>query len=113
MFYCTREVLKKSMLKRHSGRIINIASIWGETGASCEVAYSASKAAVIGFSKALKKELEFSGIQVNYISPGFIETDMNNNLTREEINFIKRNKKLYKFNKKEEIAKKIFDLACF
>ena len=65
------------MIRRKYGRIINISSIWGEVGAACEVHYSAAKAAVIGFTKALAKELAPSGITVNCITPGVIDTDMN------------------------------------
>ena len=67
----------KHMLQNHSGSIINISSMWGMVGASCESVYSASKAAVIGFTKALAKELAASGITVNCIAPGVIDTDMN------------------------------------
>ena len=73
---CTRSVLPH-MIRRKYGKIINVASMWGETGASCEVHYSASKAAVIGFTKALAKETGPSGINVNCVSPGLIMTDMN------------------------------------
>ena len=66
-----------AMIRNKYGRIINISSMWGETGASCEVAYSASKAALIGFTKALAKEVAPSGITVNCIAPGVIDTDMN------------------------------------
>lgn len=69
--------LMGGMVRRKYGRIVNISSIWGEVGASCEVAYSASKAALIGFTKALAKELSLSGICVNCITPGVIDTEMN------------------------------------
>lgn len=72
------------MLKNKSGKIVNISSIWGICGASCEVAYSASKAAVIGFTKALASELGPSGICVNCVAPGVIDTDMNSNLSEED-----------------------------
>ena len=65
------------MIHNKYGRIINISSMWGETGGSCEVHYSAAKAAVIGLTKALAKELGPSGITVNCITPGVIDTDMN------------------------------------
>lgn len=75
-FFVTREVAK-NMISNHFGRIVNIGSMWGKVGASCEVAYSASKAAVEGFTKALAKELGLSGITVNCIEPGVINTEMN------------------------------------
>jgi len=83
-FNCTKFVLPH-MLKRKYGKIINISSMWGETGASCEVHYSAAKAALIGFTKALAKEVGTSGINVNCVAPGFIMTDMNRCYTAEEI----------------------------
>ena len=75
-FFVTREVAK-NMISNHFGRIVNIGSMWGKVGASCEVAYSASKAAIEGFTKALAKELGLSGITVNCIEPGVIDTEMN------------------------------------
>ncbi len=84
MFNCTLPVVN-SMINNHRGKIINISSVWGITGASCEVHYSASKAAVIGFTKALAKELGPSGIQVNCIAPGVIDTEMNEGLSEDEI----------------------------
>lgn len=79
-FRCIR-ALSPEMVSRQSGCIINISSIWGEVGASCEAAYSASKAALIGFTKALAKELGPSGIRVNCVSPGVIDTEMNAHLS--------------------------------
>lgn len=75
-FFVTREVAR-NMISEHRGRIVNVGSMWGKTGASCEVAYSASKAAVEGFTKALAKELGPSGICVNCVEPGVIDTEMN------------------------------------
>lgn len=75
----------KDMLASHSGKIINISSVWGNIGASCEVVYSASKGAVNSFTKALAKELAPSNIQVNAIACGAIDTDMNRHFSREEI----------------------------
>lgn len=75
-FFVTREVAR-NMISNHFGRIINIGSMWGKVGASCEVVYSASKSAVEGFTKALAKELGPSGITVNCIEPGVINTEMN------------------------------------
>ena len=84
VFYCCRAVIPM-MLKNGQGKIINISSIWGEYGASCEVAYSTTKGAVNSFTKALAKELAPSNIQVNAVSLGFIDTDMNAKLSPEEI----------------------------
>lgn len=84
IFYCCRAVIPM-MLKNGQGKIINISSIWGIHGASCEVAYSATKGAVNSFTKALAKELAPSNIQVNAVSFGFIDTDMNAKLSPEEI----------------------------
>ncbi len=83
-FLCSKEVVNK-MIFSGGGSIINIASIWGEVGASCEVAYSASKGALISFTKALAKELAPSLVRVNCISPGVIATDMNSHLSGEEM----------------------------
>lgn len=76
VFNCTQEAVKRYMLPAHSGVILNISSMWGQIGASCEVHYSAAKAGVIGFTKALAKELGLSGIRVNCIAPGIVMTDM-------------------------------------
>lgn len=75
-FLCCRRALP-AMLSAHRGCIVNVSSMWGQVGASCEVAYSAAKAAVIGLTKALAKEVGPSGIRVNCVAPGVIETDMN------------------------------------
>lgn len=83
VFYTSRLAIPK-MLKKHSGSIINVSSVWGNAGASTEVAYSASKAGVNGFTKALAKELAPSNIAVNAIACGFIDTDMNAHLTPSE-----------------------------
>ena len=82
-FLCAREA-SKQMLSVHAGVIINISSVWGEVGASCESVYAASKAALIGFTKSLAKELGWSGIRVNCISPGVIDTQMNAHFTNQE-----------------------------
>jgi len=73
------------MVHNKWGRIINISSVWGVCGASCEVHYSASKSALVGFTKALAKELAPSGITVNCVCPGLIDTQMNNHLSNEEV----------------------------
>lgn len=80
----TKEILP-SMIRNQSGRIINISSMWGIAGASCEVHYSASKSALIGFTKALAKEVGPSGITVNCIAPGYIDTKMNSSIDDESV----------------------------
>lgn len=104
VFYMTKEVVK-DMINNKKGCIINISSIWGIVGASCEVAYSVSKAAIDGLTKSLAKEVAPSGIRVNSIAPGAIMTDMNKNLTKEEIMQISDEIPLGKFGKPEDIAK--------
>ena len=88
VFYCSREAAK-NMIHNKSGLIINISSIWGITGGSMEVHYSTAKAGVIGLTKALAKELGPSNIRVNAIAPGIINTDMNKEYTKEELENIK------------------------
>lgn len=83
-FNVTQSVVKKSMLRSESGSIINVSSIWGLVGAALETNYSTSKAAIIGMTKALAKELGMSNIRVNAIAPGMISTEMNSHLTKEE-----------------------------
>ena len=110
MFYCSK-IAVKDMLKRHSGKIINVSSMWGISGASCEVHYSASKAAVIGFTKSLAKELGPSNITVNCVAPGAIKTKMNDFLSKSEINALSESTPLGRMGKPEEIAKLISFLA--
>lgn len=83
VFLCSKAA-SEIMVRNKSGRIINVSSMWGVKGASVEVCYSAAKASVIGFTKALARELGPSGITVNAIAPGVIETDMNASLTEED-----------------------------
>ena len=104
VFNCTQEVLKY-MIKEKSGRIINISSIWGETGASCEVAYSTTKAAINGMTKALAKEVGLSNIRVNAIAPGIINTDMNSRLSYEELEQIKEQIPLNRIGNTKDIAR--------
>lgn len=78
-FYCCRAALP-AMIRRQSGCIVQVSSMWGQTGGSCEVAYSAAKAGLIGLTKALAKEVGPSGIRVNCVAPGVIDTDMNAHL---------------------------------
>ncbi len=109
-FYCSRAVLKY-MINRKSGKIINISSIWGETGGSCEVHYSASKAGLIGMTKALAKEVGLSGITVNAISPGVILTDMTSHFDEETMKSLKEETPLNKIGAPEDIAGAVSFLA--
>ncbi len=102
----TKAVLAK-MIHNKSGDIINISSMWGEIGASCEVVYSASKAGLIGFTKALAKELGPSGIRVNCISPGVIDTDMNSNLSADDIKALSDDIPLKRIGTPDDIAKAV------
>lgn len=110
VFYCAKAVIP-SMVSRQDGRIINIASIWGESGASCEVAYSASKGGIISFTRALAKELAPSHIQVNAISPGIIDTEMNQCFSDEERTALTEEIPAGRFGFCEEIAETAFFLA--
>lgn len=106
VFYCSQEVLK-NMIHNKKGCIINISSIWGIIGASCEVAYSASKAAIDGMTRALAKEMGPSNIRVNSVAPGFVKTDMNKDIKLEEIKEIENEIPLGRISKPEEITKSI------
>lgn len=110
VFNCSQCALKY-MLKEHSGSIINISSMWGVDGASCEVHYSAVKAGVIGFTKALAKEVGLSGIRVNCIAPGVIMTNMMNGFSNEELDDIKSDIPLNKFGTPEDVANTALFLA--
>ena len=109
-FYCSRAVLKY-MINRKSGKIINIASIWGETGGSCEVHYSASKSGLIGMTKALAKEVGLSGITVNSVSPGVILTDMTSHFDEDTMNALKEETPLNKIGTPEDVAGAVAFLA--
>lgn len=106
----TRKLLP-SMIREKSGCIINISSMWGEVGASCEVDYSASKAGIIGFTKALAKEVAPSGIRVNCISPGFIMTEMNSRFSDEDLELIREEIPLGIFGEPRHIADAVVFLA--
>lgn len=110
MFMVTNAVVR-DMIRNRRGHIINISSIWGIAGASCEVHYSASKAAVIGFTKALAKELGLSKIAVNCIAPGVIDTQMNSHLDRETLSELKDETPLGKIGTGADIAKTALFLA--
>ncbi|MEG2353086.1 MAG: SDR family oxidoreductase [Clostridium sp.] len=101
----TTNVVVKHMLSRGSGNIINISSIWGNVGASCEVIYSASKGAINSFTKALAKELAPSNIRVNAISPGVINTDMNAWLSEDEKKDLEKDIPMMRFGEVSEIGK--------
>ena len=105
---CSRAVLPE-MIHRKSGNIINISSMWGQVGASCEVDYSAAKAGIIGFTKALAKEVAPSGIRVNCIAPGFIMTEMNSRYSQEDLELIRGDIPLGIFGEPRHIA----DAAAF
>ena len=99
------------MINQKRGKIINITSMWGETGASCEVAYSSSKAGVIGLTKSLAKELAPSGINVNAVSPGLIATQMNNNISTDNLNSFIEEIPLGRIGTVEDIAYAVSFLA--
>ena len=99
------------MSKKQSGHIINISSVWGNIGASMEVAYSASKGGINSFTKALAKELAPSNISVNAISPGFIDTDMNKVFEKDELDAIFEEIPMGRAGKPSEVAKLIYKIA--
>lgn len=99
------------MVARKEGRIINITSMWGITGSSCEVHYSTAKAGLIGMTKALAKELGPSGITVNAIAPGLIDTDMNRCLSDDDIRAIEDETPLMRIGTSSEVAKAALFLA--
>lgn len=99
------------MINKKSGSIINISSMWGQCGASCEVDYSASKAGIIGFTKALAKEVAPSGIRVNCVAPGFIMTEMNSRFSEDDLELIRGDIPLGIFGKPHHIADAVSFLA--
>lgn len=102
-FLCAREAAKK-MISEQSGCIVNVSSVWGEAGGSCESAYSATKGALIALTKALAKELGYSGIRVNCVSPGVIDTTMNARLTAEDLEALREEIPLGRIGKPEDVA---------
>ena len=110
LFYTSKFGVPK-MLANHSGKIINISSVWGNVGASMEVAYSASKGAVNSFTKALAKELAPSNIQVNAIACGMIDTDMNACFSEEDLHYIIEEIPADRIGKPEEVARLCYMLA--
>jgi len=109
-FLYTKGVLPQ-MIKKKQGRIINITSMWGIVGASCEVHYSTAKAALIGFTKALAKEVGPSGITVNAIAPGVVKTDMNKALSKEDLDSLCEETPLGRMAEPREIAEAALFLA--
>lgn len=99
------------MINRKSGNIINISSMWGISGASMEVCYSASKAAMIGMSKALAKELGPSGINVNVIAPGVIDTKMNEHISKVDMDVLIEDTPINRIGKPEDIANAVMFLC--
>ena len=99
------------MLEQKSGAIVNISSMWGQVGASCEVAYSATKGGVIAFTKALAKELGPSGITVNCVAPGVILTDMSRELSEEALCMLAEDTPLARVGTPDEVAEAVFYLA--
>lgn len=110
--YNVTKAVAPSMVNRKSGAIVNVSSVWGVHGASCEVAYSAAKAGVIGFTKALAKELGPSGITVNAIAPGVIDSPMNSaHLCEQELASLAEDTPLGRLGQPEEVAKAVRSLA--
>lgn len=116
VFYCCRAVLPH-FIHRKEGKILTLSSMWGQVGASCEVAYSASKAGVIGFTKALAKELGPSKITVNCVAPGIISTEMNHKIASETMKTLEEETPLGRLGTPRDVAETLLFLAsekaCF
>ena len=110
VFHCCRLALP-SMIRRKAGRIVNVSSMWGQVGASCEVHYSAAKAAVIGLTKALAKEVGPSGVTVNCVAPGVIDTPMNRALGPETMRGLAGETPLCRIGTPEDVADAVAYLA--
>ena len=110
MFYTIRAAVPH-FVSRKAGRIVTLSSVWGMTGGSCEVAYSAAKGAVIAMTKALAKELGPSGITVNCVAPGVIATDMNKHLDGDSLEALRQEIPLERIGTPEDVARSIFFLA--
>ncbi len=104
VFFCCREALRRFMLPAHNGAILNISSMWGQVGASCEVHYSAAKAGVIGLTKALAKEVGLSNVRVNCIAPGVVMTDMMKSFDSDIIAELKEETPLNRLGTPEDVA---------
>ena len=105
-FLCSREAAK-GMIDKRNGLIVNISSVWGEVGGSCESVYSASKSALIGFTKALAKELGWSGVRVNCVSPGVIDTAMNARFSAEDMQSLVDEIPMGRLGSGEDVAKAV------
>lgn len=116
MFHCSQAALRH-MLRQHKGCIINLSSMWGQVGASCEVLYSATKAAVIGMTKALAQEVGPAGVRVNCVAPGVIDTDMNAALSADDLEALRGDTPLMRLGTPQDVARAIVFLAseeaCF
>lgn len=110
VFNCCRHFLPGMISEKH-GRIVNISSMWGQQGASCEVHYSAAKAGIIGMTKALAQEVGLSGITVNCVAPGVIDTKMNSELTEDDLAALREEIPLYRIGTPEETAEAVLFLA--
>lgn len=110
-FLCCRGVLP-DMVRKKRGSIVNLSSMWGVTGGSCEAPYSASKAALIGLTKALAREVAPSGIRVNCVAPGFVPTGMNAHLSPEAVEGIREETPLLTLGTPEDVAAAVCFLAC-
>ena len=108
VFLCCRRALP-FMIRQKYGRIVNISSMWGRCGASCEAAYSAAKAAVIGFTRALAREAAPSGVTVNCVAPGVISTSMNAHLSPEDMDQLARETPVGRLGTPEDVARAV----CF
>ena len=109
--YNTVRAVLPAMLAKQAGAVVNVSSMWGQAGASCEAAYSATKGAVIALTQALARELGPSGIRVNAVSPGLIATDMNAHLSEEDLAALAADTPLGRIGTPEEVAAAILYLA--
>ncbi len=110
MFLCC-QLFMPSMISRKYGRIINVSSVWGMSGASCEVLYSTTKGGMNAFTKALAKELAPSGITVNAVAPGAVDTEMNHNLNEDERAALAEEIPVGRFGKPDEVASLVYFLS--
>lgn len=109
-FYCTREVLPM-MIRQKNGNIVNLSSMWGQTGGSCEVHYSAAKGAIQAMTKALAKEVGPSGIRVNCVAPGVVQTEMNKMLDEETLEALRLETPLETLGTAEDVANLVYFLC--